>query len=294
MNLTETDFDRERQWWNAKAPEEELDSRDENINRALRWREIERHLPGTKTILDIGGATGAFSIPLAKRGFRVTHIDLSPEMPALARQRAREVPNIEFLEGMASDPTQFSDRAFDLVLNMDGAISFSGSKAKMAIQETCRVARTKVILTVSHQAQMVAAWIEWSLAKTGRLGPAVHAMMDRGEWHQYRFAGSQVLTDGLPQNYLGALKAFLPDELTSNPRKRRYARLALRRPRVAGRIVRSGNPGARFERPWFAGIVSHYLRAVRHRNTPIRARNSTACRIDSGSPPSQASRILGL
>ena len=79
-----TDFDREREWWDAKAPREETDAADEGINRGLRWREIERHLDGTRTILDVGGATGAFSIPLAKRGFRVTHLDLSPEMLAIA------------------------------------------------------------------------------------------------------------------------------------------------------------------------------------------------------------------
>jgi hypothetical protein len=101
------------------------------------------------------------------------------------------------------------------VLNMDGAVSFSGSKATRAIQETCRVARAKVILTVSHRAQMAAAWVSGSLLKTGQLGPAVHAMIERGEWHQNQFPGSEALTEGLTQNYLGALQAFLPGELIS-------------------------------------------------------------------------------
>lgn len=86
MSLPETDFDRERQWWDAKAPHEDTDRADERINRGLRWLEIEPHLHGTRTILDVGGATGAFSIPLAKRGFRGTHLDLSPEMLAVARE----------------------------------------------------------------------------------------------------------------------------------------------------------------------------------------------------------------
>jgi SAM-dependent methyltransferase len=213
VSLPETNFDRERQWWDAKAPKEDTDSADEKINRALRWREIERHLDGVKTILDVGGATGAFSIPLAKRGFHVTHLDLSPEMLAIARERARDVAGIEFFEGNAADLTQFSDGSFDLVLNMDGAISFSGSQATKAIQETCRVARNSVILTVSHRAQMAGAWVSSSLVKNRELGPAVYAMVERGEWHQDEFPGNQVLAAGLTQNYLGALKAFLPDEL---------------------------------------------------------------------------------
>jgi SAM-dependent methyltransferase len=213
VSLPETDFDRERQWWDAKAPKEETGSADESINRALRWREIERHLEGARTILDVGAATGAFSIPLAKRGFHVTHLDLSPEMLGIARQRAADVPNIEFIEGNASGLARFSDRSFDLVLNMDGAISFSGSNAARAIRETCRVARSKVIVTVSHRAQMAAGWVSSSLLRTGQIGPAVHAMAERGEWHLDQFPGNQVLTEGLTQNYMGALKAFLPGEL---------------------------------------------------------------------------------
>ena len=215
MNVPETDFDREKRWWDAKAPNEERDLADESINRALRWREIERHLEGVRTILDIGGGTGAFSIPLAKRGFRLIHLDLSPEMLAIARKKAEGVADIEFVEGNTSDLSRFSDCSFDLVLNLDGAVSFSGSKAIRAIQETCRVAENKVILTVSHQAQMTVAWVGSSLTRTGQLGPAVDAMLNRGEWHQEQFPSNEVLAEGLTQNYLGALKAFLPAELRS-------------------------------------------------------------------------------
>jgi len=213
MGLPETDFDRERRWWDSKAFKEETDSADEGINRALRWREIERNLEGVKTILEIGGATGVFSIPLAGRGFQVTNLDLSPEMLAVARAKAQGVPGIEFVEGKASDLTQFCDRSFDLVLNMDGAISFSGAEATMAIQETCRVAAKKVILTVSHRAQMIASWVAASLAKTGRINSAARAMIDHREWHQEQFPDNAVMTTGLTQDYLGALKAFLPEEL---------------------------------------------------------------------------------
>lgn len=186
---------------------------DEAINRALRWREIGRHLEGVGTILDVGAATGAFSIPLAKRGFRVTHLDLSPEMLAVACEKAQGVANIEFVEGNSINLTEFADRSFDLVLNMDGAISFAGSKAREAIRETCRVAKKKVIVTVSHRAQMTATWASTSLLKTGQLGPAVEAMMNGGEWHQEQFAENKVLAEGLTQNYLVALRAFLPGEL---------------------------------------------------------------------------------
>lgn len=130
------DFQRERQWWNANAARDEQDLGDEAINRALRWREIERHLPGVRTVLAVGGGKGAFTIPLAKRGLRVTHLDFSTAISDPARRSAAGVAGIEFVEGNAVDLSCCADRCFDLVLNIDGAISFCGALAGQAIAES--------------------------------------------------------------------------------------------------------------------------------------------------------------
>jgi SAM-dependent methyltransferase len=206
------DFTRERQWWDAKAPSEEQDLADEAVNRALRWREIERHLAGVRTVLDVGAGTGAFSIPLAQRGFAVTHVDFSPAMLALARQSAEELENVQFAEANAT-ALPLPDRSFDLVLNMDGAISFCGSLAEQALQETCRVTRKVLILTVSHRAWMIPVWVSASVKVAGRFVPAVGAMFDRGEWHQDQFPENPLLSKGVTQDYFGAFRAFLPGEL---------------------------------------------------------------------------------
>ena len=81
-----TDWERNRSWWDAKAPQEEESLGDEVVNRALQWREIERHLDEVKTILEVGAGTGAFSIPPARRGLDVTHLELAPAMLDAARQ----------------------------------------------------------------------------------------------------------------------------------------------------------------------------------------------------------------
>lgn len=207
------DFERERQWWDAKAPKEERDLADEAINRALRWRELERHLQGVRTILEVGGGTGVFSIPLARRGFRVTHLDFSPAMLEIARWKAEGVENIRFVEGNAADLSPFPDRGFDLVLNMDGAISFCGSEAGRALRESCRVAGRKLIITVSNRAAMVPVWAGAALATAGRFSPAVYAMLELGEWRQEQFPENPLLSKGMTQDYMGAFKAFLPAEL---------------------------------------------------------------------------------
>lgn len=212
-------LDRQRQWWDAKADREEIDGCDESVNRALRWREIERrlaetpHRPEATTILDVGGATGAFSIPLARRGYQVTHLDLSLRMLEIARQKAGNLPNLRFEQGDAADLSRFADRSFDLVLNMDGAISFCGPAADRAVAETCRVARRLVVLSVSHRAAMVRIWLEASLEVYRRIVPAVYEMLDHGRWEQERFPENPGLELGITQDYLGHMRAYYPHEL---------------------------------------------------------------------------------
>jgi len=207
-------FEREKEWWNAKAPKEEQDLADEEVNRALRWREIERHLDGVKTILDVGAGTGAFSIPLARRGFSVTHLDFSPAMLQIAKKKAQGISCMSFIKGNAVDLSEFRDSSFDLVLNLDGAVSFCGSEAEKAFSESCRVSRKKLIITVSHRAWMVPVWTTFILEQTGSFLPAVYAMLDKGEWHQEQFPENAALTKGqTTRDYFGAFKAFLPSEL---------------------------------------------------------------------------------
>ena len=59
---------------------------------------------GTKRILDIGCGTGRHAIELAKRGYRVTGIDLSESQLARARDKAREAcVQVTFLQQDARD-----------------------------------------------------------------------------------------------------------------------------------------------------------------------------------------------
>ncbi len=208
-------FERERKWWDAKAPHEERGLADKGleVNRALRWRELERHLEGVETVLDVGAGTGAFSIPLAERGFSVTHVDFSPRMLDFACEKARGLKNIRFVEANATDLSQFSDRSFDIVLNFDGAISFCGSEAEQAILESCRVTKRKLIVTVSNRVCMIPVYMEASLKAASRIVPAVHEMLDRGTWSQDQFPENPLLSRGCTEDYFGSFKAFLPGEL---------------------------------------------------------------------------------
>jgi 2-polyprenyl-3-methyl-5-hydroxy-6-metoxy-1,4-benzoquinol methylase len=80
-------------FWNlpSKPGEETRRERfflDDVIQKAHLERVIASRLDGVSTILDAGAGTGRFSIPLARRGFQVTHLDISQGMIDTARQLA--------------------------------------------------------------------------------------------------------------------------------------------------------------------------------------------------------------
>jgi len=189
--MVKTEYEHERKWWNAKAHKEEADSFDEQINRALRWKEINKHLTSEiKTVLDIGGATGVFSIPLAEKGIEVVHFDISEEMISIAKGKlkGKEVRNITFEQGNSTDLSRYKNNSFDLVINMDGPISFCGIDAEKAIKETIRVAKKKVIMTVSNKANMIVSILKSGIRFSDKgFVPAIYEMFEKGYWHTFQF-----------------------------------------------------------------------------------------------------------
>lgn len=199
-------------FWDEISQVEEVDYDDEKINRLLRFKAIQCHLSGVRKILDVGAATGAFSIPLARMGFEVVHLDLSDEMIKLAKEKANGLSNIRFVKRNAADLGIFEDNAFDLVLCFDGAISFSGHKAGNVISEICRVGK-KVLLSVSSKSCMTATWLNYSLTKLNRIHPSVKDMMTTGYFCKSNYEDADELTT------IAELKAYDIDELSGILRK---------------------------------------------------------------------------
>lgn len=198
-----TDYER---FWDEISQVEEVDYDDEMINRLLRFKAIQSHLSGVHRILDVGAATGAFSIPLARMGFDVVHLDLSDEMIRVAKEKSTNLPNIHFIKHDATCLDIFDDNEFDLVLCFDGAISFSGAKAGNVISEICRVGK-KVMLSVSSKSCMTATWLNYSLTKLNRIHPSVKAMMETGYFNKNNYDDAEELTS------IAELKAYDIDEL---------------------------------------------------------------------------------
>ena len=54
---------------------------------------LEKYLPKEATILDLGGATGAYTFPLAERGYKIYLADLSDTLINIAKGRLEKDNN---------------------------------------------------------------------------------------------------------------------------------------------------------------------------------------------------------
>ncbi|GFN22064.1 MAG: class I SAM-dependent methyltransferase [Thermoanaerobacteraceae bacterium] len=116
-------------------------------------------------ILDIGCGTGNFSLELARRGARVTGIDVSEPMLQRAREKAaREGVSIRFLRSDARR-LPFPDESFDAVVSVT-ALEFVPD-LRAALQEAYRVLRAGGRLVVGVIGGR-SAWSRYYEAKAAR------------------------------------------------------------------------------------------------------------------------------
>lgn len=106
----------------------------------ITWRFIEPFLPETGVVLDAGGGTGHWAVPIAKRGLRVVVYDISREMLQVALKKAEEEDLSRLISTMEGDVRRirFPDSTFDFVLAEGDPISYCG-KPEKAVQELARV-----------------------------------------------------------------------------------------------------------------------------------------------------------
>lgn len=87
----------------------------------LTWRILERHLPPGARILELGAATGRYTVRLAQAGYSVVATDLSKELIATLRTRVAEAGVDRSVESHtldARDLSHLQGETFDAVLVM--------------------------------------------------------------------------------------------------------------------------------------------------------------------------------
>jgi len=87
----------------------------------LTWRYLDEYLPSKGTILEIGAATGRYTVELASRGYNITAVDLSAELIEVGRKSVAEAGlerQVRFVVGDARDLGAVAENDFDVVLLM--------------------------------------------------------------------------------------------------------------------------------------------------------------------------------
>ena len=107
-------------------------------------RRVSRRRWPAARVLDVGTGTGRAAIALAARGARVTGVDASAEMLAVAERRAKDAGVDGHVHAPAT-PTgsRFADRSFDAVICL--RVLMHTPDWRQSLGELCRVARDRVV-----------------------------------------------------------------------------------------------------------------------------------------------------
>ena len=87
----------------------------------LTWRYLIQYLPPQGSILEIGAATGRYTVGLAKRGYRVTAVDMSEKLLEMNQKCILEQgleQQVSFVLADARDLRKVTEANFDAVLLM--------------------------------------------------------------------------------------------------------------------------------------------------------------------------------
>ena len=112
-----------------------------------RWLyEIKNQLPQDRNlrILDVGCGAGFFSVLLAKEGYQVTGVDLTPDMVENARTLAEEEKTDCEVFVMDAENLRFADESFDVVISRN--LTWTLPDVKSAYREWVRVLKKGGIL----------------------------------------------------------------------------------------------------------------------------------------------------
>jgi len=111
-----------REMYNMAWDSEDNRLQRHQLERDITWRYLEKYLPPTgANLLEIGAATGQYTLELARRGYKVLAIDLSPELVVKAGIRTAEAgltERVEFRVGDIRTLTDLKAVAFDAALVM--------------------------------------------------------------------------------------------------------------------------------------------------------------------------------
>ena len=108
-------------FYNSDPAREHRRLEERQLEYDLTWRYLQEYLPGQGAILEVGAATGRYTLALAQQGYLMTAVDLSAGLLAECRQRitgAGLERQVRFVVADARDLREVAEGEFDAVLLM--------------------------------------------------------------------------------------------------------------------------------------------------------------------------------
>lgn len=150
----------------------------------VRRLRLDRPGPHPPLVLDVGGGSGGWAVPLARLGCRVTVVDNSPNALAALHRRAREADVADLVTAVQGDVDALADAApadgADLVLGhgLLEVVDDAGA-AVSALRDACAPGSAVSVLVASRYAAVLGRTLAGRLAEArnlltdpdGRLGP---------------------------------------------------------------------------------------------------------------------------
>ena len=149
---------------------------------------LEKYLPKQGLILDAGGGPSRYTVELARRGYQVVLLDMTPANLEFARRqikRSRLQDKVEqVVEGSIVDLSRFADNTFDAVICLGGPLShvLDQHKREKAITELIRVSKPGAPLFVSVMSRLNVMVIELMIAPHEFEEPFFKALRDQGDY----------------------------------------------------------------------------------------------------------------
>lgn len=120
----------------------------EKLYAGITWHYIESYLPKKGLVLDAGGGTGKWAIPMAEKALKVVVYDLSKEMLDVTLRKVKERNLEESIQVKVGDICNigFPDNHFDFVLAEGDPISYCSDPDK-AVAELSRVLKQNCFIS---------------------------------------------------------------------------------------------------------------------------------------------------
>lgn len=174
------------EWYSSNPQEEHSRLERHQLEYELTWRYLNQYLPSQGMILEVGAATGRYTLELAKRGYTITAVDFSSALIEKCRQNLLDEGlerQVRFVVADARNLSEVTEKRFDAVLLM-GPLYHLVEKVdrRLALKEAFDRLRAGGVIfssfisrfgTLSDLIKNVPSWIEdqpkvWSLIEKGK------------------------------------------------------------------------------------------------------------------------------